>query len=370
MPTPDLSAYSDLILYDVQPADLVQRALLDATVKLPDWDPKDGNTEVVLMEALSLVAAEFLYGVNRVPSATTMTVMALLGITRSDGAPATATATFTLSDTLGHDIPAGTIVRLNVGPDAVDFTTTVALSVAAGSSTGTVAVQSSTNTAAVNGVAVGTVLELITAVPFVDTVVLATAVAAGADPESDEDWRTRAIQRFARLNDTLVRPEHFTAETLGSYPQVVRATTIDNYDGAGVNAGHVSVAVLGSNSSLISAGDKTAITAALDAKAQANLAVHVIDPTITNVDVDVTVKGLPGYTAPAIHASVTAALTAYLSPDSWPWAGTVRRYELIALVSDVEGVDYVTTLTTPAADQALSGAAPLAKAHTLTVTVT
>lgn len=371
MPTPpDLTAYSDLTLYDLQPADLVARAIADASAKLPEWKPVDGNTELVLMEAISLVIAELTYAVNRVPSATTMTLIGLFGIERSEGGPAAADVLFTLADSLGHDIPAGTIVRLSLGDDAtLDFVTTAALSVAAGATTGTVAVQATTNTADANGITAGATLELISSIAFVNTVALATDVSAGADPESDEAWRDRAIQRFARLNETLVQPAHFTAEAL-TYPQVARATTVDNWDGTGTNAGHVTVAVLGSNGATISGTDKTAIAADLDTKAQANLAVHVVDPTVTNVDVTTTVHPLPGFAAGDVQSAVIAALQAYLNTDTWDWSTKVRVNELIAIIAGVAGVDYVTSLTAPAADVTLSGAAPLAHYGTLAVTVT
>lgn len=368
MPTPDLTAYNDLTLYDVQPSDLVARALLDAATKLPEWQPVDGNTELVLMEALSLVVSEMVYAINRVPSAVTVTLLNLFGITRSQGTPATATITFTLSDNLGHEIPAGTLARLTVGADTLDLATDAALSVAPGATTGTVAATATVNTNLANGVVAGTVLELISAVAVVDSVQLATDVAAGSDPETDSEWLTRAVQQFARLNDTLNNPAHFTAAAL-THPQVARATTIDNYN-AGAAPGHVSVAVLGYGGALLSGADKTSIQTELDAQAQANLAVHVIDPTITNVTVDVTVHADAGSVSADVQAAVTAALEAYLSTDQWPWDGVVRRNALIGAVSAVPGVAYLSTLTTPAADVNLPGAAPLARAGAVTVTVT
>ena len=85
-----------------------------------------------------------------------------------------------------------------------------------------------------------------------------------------------------------------------------------------------------------------------------------------------TVVVAPGYTTAEVDAAVTAALEAFLSPDTWPWEATVRRNDLIALIEGVEGVAYLTAghPTTPAADVALSGAAPLADAGTINITAT
>lgn len=374
MPTPDLTGYSDLVLYDAQPADLVNRAVTDAAVKMPDWEPVDGNTEMVLIEAHSTVVAELVYAINRLPGGVLQTLQNLYGIFRDPGTKPAATVTFTVSDTLGHTIPAGTTVRLTLGDGStVDFATDAPLAVAEGTTTGTVAATGTTYTASANGTAAGTALDVITAVQAVESAALGSDVTAGADPESDADWRDRTIERFKQLSEVLVLPRHFTAEALAN-ALVARATTIDNYDpgtgpNPGDNAGHVTVAVLGSGGATLSAADKTALSDAIAAKTRADLALHIVDPTITTVDVDVTVEAVAGFDAATVEADIIAALDTYLSPDTWPWAGIARLYELVSVIDQVEGVDYVASITTPAADVALAGVAPLADLGTATVTV-
>lgn len=371
MPSPDLRAYHRLTLFDRDARDLVERATADAVVKLPGWVPREGNTELVLIEALSLIIAELVFTVNRLPDAVVEVLMRLYGIVRDEGAAPTATVTFNLADTLGHQIPAGTRLRLTPGGsiDPVDFLTDTGLTIAAGSAAGTVAVTGQRNTADVNGTAIGVALELVDAVPYVNTVELATAVTGGADAETDDEWRDRAITRFGRLVETLVLPAHFTAAAL-EHATVFRATTIDNHDGTNPNNGHVAVAVAAAGGAFLAAADKTALEDDLEARALASLDVHIIDPTITTVAVTATVKAAAGHTAATVEADVKAALNDYLNPDTWPWAATVRRFELVALIDGVDGVDYVVSLDAPAADVALSGLAPLADAGVLTITVT
>lgn len=374
MPSPDLRNYIDLGIYDREPAELVDRALLDATAKLPGWTPREGNTEVVLIEALALIVAEAIYATNRLPGAVVEVLLRLFGVERSEGVAPTATATFTLSDDAGHTVPAGTVVRLELGglAEPVLFTTDEDLVVAAASSSGTVAITAATGTAEANGIAAGTNLDVLSAVLFVDGAELATAVSGGADPEDDLAWLNRGVERLSRLTDSLVLPEHFTSYALEDV-RVYRATTIDNTDPAvgpaGANAGHVTVVVEGSGGVDLSAGVMTELEDAMELKALANLNVHVIAPTVTDVDVTATVRRLAGYTDAEVQANVEAALTAYLSPDVWPWAATVRRNELIALLDGVAGVDYVESLTDPAADVGLTGYGPLANAGVLTITV-
>lgn len=375
MPSPDLRAYSSLTLYDADPRALVDRAITDALVKFPDWTPREGNTEVALVEALALEVSEAVFAINRLPDAVVEVLMRLFGITRNLGAKPTVTATFTVSDNLGHVIPAGTRVRLPVGTDYVDFTTDAAIAVAPGATTGVANLTSVTNTAEANGTAAGTPLVLVDAVAYVETVVTATPVGAGADPETAESWRSRAVTVFASLSSTLVLPGDFTAAAL-QWPTVYRATTLDRWDptlsgGAGGTAnGHVTVAVLGAGNALLSAPDKANLLANLDARAYGALVIHVVDPTITNVNVTATVKALASASPATVQADAIAAVQAYLSPSAWEWAGTVRVNELIALLDGVAGVDYVVSVTAPAADVALAGAAPLANAGVVTITVT
>jgi hypothetical protein len=176
MPSPDLQSYSSLTLYDVDPRALVDRAVTDGLVKFPGWTPREGNTELALIELLGLEVAEAVFAINRLPDAVVEVLMRLFGITRNLGAPAAATATFTLSDALGHVIPAGTRVRLELAAgQAVDFTTDVALVVAGGAVAGTVAITAVTSTADANGTGPGVSLALVDAVPYIETVVTATA---------------------------------------------------------------------------------------------------------------------------------------------------------------------------------------------------
>jgi uncharacterized phage protein gp47/JayE len=369
MAAPDLSDLNPLLLYDATPSSLVERAVLDAAVKMPDWVPLAGQTEMVLIEAMALEVAELVYAINRLPDGVIDVLLRLFGVTRSLGTAPTVTVTFTLSSTTGTTIPAGTVVRLDLGAGVfVDFETDVAVSSGTGDTTVDATATALTSTSAANGTASGTPVELVSPVPFIDSVALGTDVAAGSDPEDSNAWRQRALATFQRLTTTLVLPEHFTAAAMAT-PGVARATTVDNWNVSASAAGHVTVAVIGAGGAALSGPAKTALQADLEAQCMANLAVHVIDATITDVDVTTEVQALPGYDLATVTANIQAVLEAYLSPDAWAWGGTVRHNELIARIDGAEGVDYVSALTAPAGDAALSGVGPLANLGTLTVTL-
>ena len=376
MTAPDVRPYVDLTLYDRTAQQIFDTALILALTKLPGWVPREGNTEVVLLEAMAAEAEELTFQINRLPGAVTEVLLRLFGLTPAPGRAADATATFVAADVLGHEVPAGTRVRLNFAPgiEPVDFTTNAALAIPAGQNTGTIGITAMEVGRRAHGGTSGQVLQLLDSIVFINSVTLASVPGNGEEPETSVEFLTRGVQRLARLVTTLVLPDHFTAAALED-PAVERATTIDNFDGSlgtgspGDHPGHVTVAVGGTNGAALTAPTKTALEATLESQAVAMLDVHIVDPTITDVDVTVTVRRLASHTDAQVEANVVAILDEYLNPDTWPWAATVRYNELIAIIDRAAGVDYVVSLTVPAADLPLTGVAPLANAGTITVTV-
>jgi uncharacterized phage protein gp47/JayE len=372
--TADLTAYIDLTVYDRDPSELVERAVVDAAGKLPGWVPREGNTEMVLLESMGLQVAELVYAINRVPAAVVEAALRIYGVTRDPGAPPTTTVRFDFLDTLGHTVPAGTKVRFNPGDGTtVIFTTDTDATADPGDSFATVAATGAKNTSIANGIPSGELLDILETLMSVNQAETASTIGNGRDPETARAWLERGIQRFARLNDALVLPLHFTSYALEE-PAVARATTIDMYDPAtgpdpGDNPGHVTTAVIGPGGTALSGGAKTTLETAMQARASAHLVVHVVDATVNDVDVTVQVARVSSFTDAEVIANVEAALLAYLDPDVWAWGGTVWRNELISIIDQAAGVDRVVTLTTPAADLVLTGVGPLAAADALTVTV-
>lgn len=477
MTSPDIQPYEDLALYDTTPGELVDRALLLAQTRFPAWRPAEGNTEMTLLEVLAVIASELGYAINRVPSSVLEGLLVLYGVERSLGVAPTVNVTFTLTAPIGYTLPAGTVVRLQLGGELepLDLTTDAAVSLTAGT-TVTTAATATRATDEANGTPTGTPVEIISANPNINNAALAAELTGGTGVEDDVTYRNRGVQRLRRLVSTLVLPEHFDADALET-TGVFRAKTLDNFDAAGSNeqqtvtitggptggtftltyagattaaiaynataadvaaaltalstvgtanvtatggplpgaavvvtftgrlgstdvammtatssltggtspavsvtetrkggsgtrAGFVTVAVIGAAGVRLSTAAKADLQSRLDSRAQANLAVQVIDPAINTVNVTSTVKALPGFAAATVIANVTALLDAYLSPDTWGWGATVRRNELIAQIDRAEGVDYVVTLDVPAGDLTLTGAAPLADLGALSVTVT
>jgi uncharacterized phage protein gp47/JayE len=296
----------------------------------------------------------------------------MYGLDPDVGAPPTTTIRVTVSDSVGHEIPAGLKVRLG----GLLVTTTSALVIAGGLNSGVVAAIGAANTARLNGTPTNTRVELLDSIAFVEQVETASVVSGGRDPEGDVEWRNRAVQGLRRLRNVLVLASDYTAATL-ERPEIGRAVTLDNFNGdlgtgsPGSHPGHVTEIALGADGTTLTTTQRAALKADLLAQSVANLDVHVIDPTITAVNVTATVRKLPGFTVGEVLANLDAALRGLLNPAAWPWSTVVRRNDLIALIENTAGVDYLQAghPTTPTADVTIGGIAALATAGTLTLTV-
>lgn len=374
MSSPDVTQFFDLRVNDKDPQDVFNVAIDSLKQVLPDWVPRETNTEVLLLESMATQIAELIFAINRLPDGVVEVLLQLFGIVRSNGVAPTASVTFHMINTAGYTIAAGTTLRLNLPGDVepIIFTTDVELIITAGNSTGVVSATGDRFTTDANGVASATVLDLIDSILAVDFVDLAADITSGVDPEDDTTYFNRAMTRLTRLNDTLVLPRHFSARAL-EQSYIGRAIAIDNWDGTGATpgtvAGHITVAVYGPNRSSTS-GEKSTLLAILEDESLAQLAVHVVDPDINSVNVTVQVLGLPGYDTATIVAALTADLSSYLSPMTWNGGGTIYYTEIVTLISNATGVDRIITLTTPNANVVMTGNAPLPNVGTLTITVT
>lgn len=375
-PNPDLTGYIDLRPFDVTDQDIANTAIAATQLNIPGWIPREGNTEVVIIESLALETSEAIAAVNRVPGAVVQAILLLAGVDRDFGAAPIASATFTVGDTLGHTIPGGTrlYLPLDDGSTVVFLVEPPGLDIAPGFSTGTASIIGDVFTAAANGIAIGATLLMADPVPFIESVVLASAVADGRDRESDNEWRDRGVARLSRLSDALVLVRHFEAAAL-ERPEVERALAIDLYDPSqvgdpGDHAGHITVAVLGENGATLSTEAKDAIEQALEAAAVAVLDVHVVDIVIDTVPFAIQVHLKAGFTSGSVISAVQDAVAAYVDPLTWQWGGVIRLNEIIALADRVDGVDYVGTVTIDGvgANYTITGAATLPKAGTVTVT--
>lgn len=369
----DLPQSIDLTLRDVDAVDITASAQLLAALNFPELNLVSGSYEAAFVELLALELTEFIAAVNRLPQAIKLDVaMNLFRIEPDIGATASVVATLTVSDAGGVTIPAAnTLVELDTGDGSpLRFVLLADVVIAPGGTTASGTFGALSFTAKANDIAPGAAMRIVSAAPALSTVVTNTVVSGGRDAETAVHYLARVTGVFANLSSTLVRGPNFTNFAL-QQPYVARATAIDRYDGAGgppyTDNGHVTVVARGPSGNL-SAPEKAALEAALEAETRVDLSVHVIDATVTPVNVTATVEVVPGSDPAVVQAAVEDALTAYLDPNSWPWAATVYRFALVKVMGDVDGVNRVVSITTPATDLALSGDGPLVSTGTLLIT--
>lgn len=348
-PPADLGAYVDLRIFDVPSQELVDAMITMYGIQNPGWVAREGNTEILLMEAIALAVAENVACINRLPGAVVEAILSLAGVDKDFGAPATATATITVADNLGYSIPTGTrfYLQLANGTTIVFLAQAPDTQIASGQTSATVNLITQINTAAANGVAAGAKLVLADQLHMVQSIVLASTVAGGRDPETDVEWRDRGVARLQRLSDALVVPQQFNA-FIDEDPRIGRVMTIDLWDGSqgsptapGTYPGHITCAVLDPTGLALPTADLTDLQAQAQAKAAAMLSVHVVNATLDSLNVVATFHTAAGYTAATVADSVTATIRDYIDPLTWEAGAPIRHNELVSIIDQVPGVDYV-----------------------------
>lgn len=384
---------------EVDPDAIAQVVFDYLETSLPGYTPSPGNLDVILTEAFAAIAAENREVASDVPRSILRYVGANLhGILPTAEAPATATATFTVRDTAGYTIPAGTAVTIAATGDRdyvflVDGDVAIAPGASA-TGAGEVVLIAETAGSEPNG-APGPV-ELVDALDYVASIALVSGPSGGVDAEPDEDYLARLVGELRLLAPRPILADDF-AVLAHRVPGVERAVALDGYDpgtGTSNNERTVTVAVTDAAGDPLAAPVRAEVDALLQAEREVNFVVNVIDPTYTTLDVTFTVRALPFYDAAEVEASAESAVADYLSPATWgtptergalgdtvtaglTWrnAPVVRYLELAEAINGAAGVDYIEALTfglaggaLGTADVTMTGPAPLPRAGTITGT--
>ena len=378
--------YTDLIPTDATPAAIEDEIFDYIQTNWPDWEPADGNLEVWIIKALALRLSELNETAVDVADEIFATYGAMRSIPRYAAAPAVADSTWTLIDTAGYTIAAGTQVAVPVsGNESVAFEVAAEVVVAPGSSTAAVSLVALEPGTAANGLTGNPTL--IDALIFVDSITLDAATSNGVDEEELGEYLARLKERLEISTDTPILPRDFEILARTYFPGVARAVARDGFnpgDSSENNERMIALAVIDADGEALSAPDKTEVEGFLESKREVNFVVNVIDADYTTIDVAYTFTALAGYDAVAVRDQIDAALTTYFSPAEWgrvPGYGmeatdfvrqpNVRYFEVISLIDRTPGVDYVSAVTinkfgeTPGtSDLTLTGAVPLTRPGT------
>jgi hypothetical protein len=344
---------------DTNPDDILSDFVDFIRAYYPEWNPNEGQLDFLLGRFFSLKVAATADMASRVMR----TIYRYFGATIVNVQPvpeaqALASVQFLISDTtIAHTIGAGTLVGLTDRNGDIQLFSVVAdTAVASGVpnvTAQTIAVEAGTAGNDLSGPA-----QMVQQVDWIASAAVIGVSSGGADPEDDATYLNRLTN-----NLSLMAPRPILAADFALISQniagVWRAASIDNFIPPSnfTAAQAVGVAAIDEAGNAIGSTTKTTLDAYLQGLRQQNFIVNVLDPVYTLVDVNVTAKGSVNTDPGDLFTRVKNALTDYLSPANWGvpdfplqirgWINktTVRYLELTTVVENVQGVDYVSSLT-------------------------
>ncbi len=383
-------------------ADTLQQEAYDyIQTRWPDWEPNEGNLETWLIAACARMVAEAATVASDVPSKIFRYLgETVMGVGPVDPTAAIVSSTWTLlTNPAGRTIEAGTLVGIedeDLNIILFEVVTTVVLAAADLETTaGEVSLRARDE--GINGNALGGVgVEAINveSIAWVDTILLTGATAGGSDGETDEEYLDRLSAYLTLLTPRPILPRDFEllakniARELGT---VIRVVSIDGYNPGNSTFNNERMITLSMVVDETGEDVPSDIVDAIDLQLQAlrevNFVIHIVGATRTDVDVTATVVKKAGWDSATVDADVTAAIESFLDSANWgddidtnerEWrrVTVVRHQDLSTVINNVLGADYWTVLTVglnggaqTAADQNLTGHAPLAAPGAINVTV-
>jgi hypothetical protein len=217
----------------VDPYQLTADAFGFIANQIPGWVPPEGALETWIIYACARMVAQLAQTAAQVPDVIFEYLGgALMGVPPNQGAAAECQTTWTMVDTSGYTVPAGTVVAFATsGNTVVQYATLQAFSVPEGQTStaaGAVTVQAAAIGAAANGIAAGPMV-IVDQLAFVSSVTSTTTTAGGADPETTAQYLNQLAARFQLLTPRPVLAADF-AVMAAQVAGVNRALGIDNYN--------------------------------------------------------------------------------------------------------------------------------------------
>ena len=169
------------------PGDIAVDAIDLLASRMPEWIPRNGAPEVVLLEALATVAGGIVSTADVAIGTAVEAILDLQGVSRLPGSPATGAVTVTFAAPASLTIPAGTQFSLRDFGLALSATADVVVS----GTSASVPVATDLATSAANGLGSSAVVDLLDAVEGAVSVAVSGTLAGGADEEGDAEFLVR-----------------------------------------------------------------------------------------------------------------------------------------------------------------------------------
>ena len=342
---PDYPADYVELTFTTDEQTLADDAVANLQTTWPDWEPNDGDVEVVLIETLAPYASASAQQASSMPPEAFIALgTKLYGIPFGEGAPASTTVTLTFQDAAGgYYVPAGSEFELS----GYAFSTVLDVTSTAGDDT-VEGVQVVANDV---GVAFNDLTDSdwssVTLPIWVTDLVVEAPTSGGVDPQDTYDYlntASRELQLRGRMIVTLPDFEIAAVNSTG----VGRAFAVTD------SARNVTV-TLTDPKGCVQSAVKDALMATYQGRDARQRVVRADDASYTEVDVDYEVMGLPGFEPVQLEQSISSTLSAWLSPSgfgvvsmgqpgsgmTWLPDNTVRLNKVIATIGNVPGVAYV-----------------------------
>lgn len=348
------------------------------------WQPSEGDFEVALIEAVSIVIATAMAEIKSVERNNYAGFgERILNLTRAAATPSGSQVTITVQDALGYTIPAGfQAVFATPDGDSVAVATTVDAVVAPGDTeVGAVPVASLEAGEDQNG-ATGSSIDR-DPLDYVDAVTLEQPTTGGADEEALQEYLDEVVQKAQRLSFLPLTPADYAYAAL-EQAGVFRCIVKNRYDPATAPAdapGHVTLIAVDPDGAAINDTQQAALELYLTSVDQLlGAIVHTEDVTTVSIDVDVTLKAADGYTASDAETAAAAAINALLDPAQWNYdtsepgywkkgVGQVTIFDIDRVIDDLPAVKQVVTVQLNGATSPVAvGEYELAAAGTVTCT--
>lgn len=426
MASPDFRQYVDLTIFDKQPRDIYQESVEYAQVAVPELVVRAGTVEDALFQAMSFISGETIASVNRLPNGLMEGILNLLGFSRINATYATGTVEFTMLDTQGAILPAGTQIGYTDTVEGTStfhtFSTTAEVIVASGSSTASSVPFIADEPGEKPALSTGQSMVVVSASNRILSAELDSNLSQGQEAESDIEYFARGATYLASLSNCLTTAEQIRNYILSNYNDVDRCLIYDltkletltptslvrtsgtvtasfgsdhgistgdlvriygadtGFDGdfeatalsttkltwtqsgadetatdpgtlynfqstIGDTTGHITIFMSDSLGNPISDTLLTEIIDDISEKTVAGLTVTATHPILVPVEVSIEIDTREGYSPLAIGDAVDQYVTDLMSPNTWDGDTTWRINYVVARVSQLTGVNYVSDLS-------------------------
>jgi len=372
----DFSQYVDLIPYDLSPTDVYLGAIELGRVVLPEFEIRQGTPDDAMLQAFSYITALNVGAINRIPPRLMEGIAALMGVPRNYGQKATVSATITLNDYESFVLPIGTIfihsTSTVVGVMTTQYETTEAVSVDqsdAEDGSGnpnpvpTVDVQLAASYVGISPhINAGDNLQVETILPQIASTIYLGDFLNGSNPEDGSYYLSRARTYLESLSSNTATARQVEAHVLTTFNYATRCKVYDLTDSdssvlftATDAPGNAAIFVWGVEAAVTSSRLYD-ILVSVTTKSTAGLYFTASNFTTVNVGVQASVAYNSSYVAADVEDAITVALLGFLSPNGFTSkAEKIKVTELQSIVSSVDGVDFVDSLTISDASNLPSG---------------